>query len=83
MLFLLYYVKEKMMPKINDYYDEWEDMEDRYHDKNVREKISNKTKTHNKKEWDKIDERLQKNNNVKYVKNKRRKNRKNNNRDYS
>ena len=41
--------------------------------------INHKTKTHTKKEWEKVDERLQKNKNVKYVKNKRRKSRKNNN----
>ena len=51
------------MPKINDYED-WEDLEDKYHNENVRNKRNNKTKTHNKKEWEKLDERLQKNNTI-------------------
>ena len=66
------------MPKV-DNWDEWDELEDRVHEQNVRDKINHKTKTHTKKEWEKVDERLQKNKNVKYVKNKRRKSRKNNN----
>ena len=66
------------MPKV-DNWEEWDEFEDRVHEQNVRDKINHKTKTHTKKEWEKVDERLQKNKNVKYVKNKRRKSRKNNN----
>ena len=66
------------MPKV-DNWEEWDELEDRVHEQNVRDKINHKTKTHTKKEWEKVDERLQKNKNVKYVKNKRRKSRKNNN----
>ena len=64
------------MPKV-DNWEEWDELEDRVHEQNVRDKINHKTKTHTKKEWEKVDERLQKNKNVKYVKNKRRKSRKN------
>ena len=66
------------MPKV-DNWEEWDELEDRVHEQNVRDKINHKPKTHTKKEWEKVDERLQKNKNVKYVKNKRRKSRKNNN----
>jgi hypothetical protein len=66
------------MPKV-DNWEEWDELEDRVHEQNVRDKMNHKTKTHTKKEWEKVDERLQKNKNVKYVKNKRRKSRKNNN----
>ena len=66
------------MPTINNW-DEWDELEDETQDKIVREKINHKSKTHNKKEGEKIDERLQKNNNVKFVKSKRRKVHKNNN----
>ena len=66
------------MPKV-DNWEDWDELEDKIHEKNVRDKVNHKTKTHTKKEWEKIDERLQKSNNVEYVKNKRRKNRKDNN----
>jgi len=66
------------MPKI-DKLEDWDDVEDKVHEDIVRDKINHKEKTHNKKEWEKIDERLQKTNNVKYVKNKRRKAHKDNN----
>jgi len=66
------------VPKVNNWED-WDELEDKIHEDTVREKINHKSKTHNKKEWEKIDERLQKNNNVKFVKSKRRKAHKNNN----
>ena len=66
------------MPKI-DKLEDWDDVEDKVHEDIVRDKINHKEKTHNKKEWEKIDGRLQKTNNVKYVKNKRRKAHKDNN----
>jgi hypothetical protein len=66
------------MPKVSKWED-WDELEDKIHEKNVRDKVNHKSKTHNKKEWENIDERLQKSNNVKYVKSKRRKSRKNNN----
>ena len=66
------------MPKVHNCED-WDEIEDKNQDEQVRDKINHKTKTHTKKEWEKIDERLQKSNNVKYVKNKRRKSRKDNN----
>jgi len=66
------------MPKI-DKLEDWDDVEDKVHEDIVRDKINHKEKTHNKKEWEKIEERLQKTNNVKYVKNKRRKAHKDNN----
>ncbi len=70
------------MPTINNW-DEWDELEDETQDKIVREKINHKSKTHNKKEWDKLDEKIQKDNNVKYVKSKRRVTQKNSNRHLS
>ena len=70
------------MPIIENW-DEWDDLEDETQDKIVREKINHKSKTHNKKEWDKLDEKIQKDNNVKYVKSKRRVTQKNSNRHLS
>ena len=68
------------MPKISNYED-WDDLEEDYAEKDIRNKISHKSKKHDKKEWKKVDEQLQKNN--KYVKNKRRKVYKNNNHNIS
>ena len=65
------------MPKINNSKD-WDKLEDDYADKDTRNKISHKSKKHDKKEWKKVDERLQKENIVKYVKSKRRISHKNN-----
>ena len=59
------------MPKVSKWED-WDDLEDRIHERIVREKINHKSKTHTKKEWDKLDEKIKKDNNVKYVKSKRR-----------
>ena len=60
------------MPKISNYKD-WNDLEEDYVEEDKRDKISHKTKKHDKKEWKKVDDRLQKENKVKFVKNKRRK----------
>jgi|TARA_B110000263_G_C14929763_1_gene338681 hypothetical protein len=59
------------MPTVNNW-EEWDDIEDKSQDEIVREKVTHKTKTHNKKDWEKINERLQSDNGVKFVKNKRR-----------
>ena len=60
------------MPKISNYKD-WNDLEEDYVEEDKRNKISHKSKKHDKKEWKKVDEQLQKENKVKFVKNKRRK----------
>ena len=65
------------MSKIINYKD-WNDLEEDYVEEDKRNKISHKSKKHDKKEWKKVDERLQKENNVKYVKSKRRISHKNN-----
>ena len=66
------------MPKISNYKD-WEDLEEDYAEQNIRNKISHKSKKHDKQEWKKVDEQLQKEKKVKFVKSKRRKVHKNNN----
>ena len=60
------------MPKVTNYRD-WDDLEEDYAEQNIRNKISHKSKKHDKKEWKKVDAQLQKENKVKFVKNKRRK----------
>ena len=60
------------MPKVSNYRD-WDDLEEDYAEQNIRNKISHKSKKHDKKEWKKVDVQLQKENKVKFVKNKRRK----------
>ena len=65
------------MPKVSNYKD-WEDLEEDYAEQNIRNKISHKSKKHDKKEWKKVDEQLQKEIKVKFVKNKRRSSHKNN-----
>ena len=65
------------MPKIDNSKD-WDKLENDYADIDTRNKISHKSKKHDKKEWKKVDERLQKENIVKYVKSKRRISHKNN-----
>ena len=60
------------MPKITNYKN-WNDLEEDYVEEDTRNKISHKSKKHDKKEWKKVDEQLQKENKVKFVKNKRRK----------
>jgi len=67
------------MPKIDNSKD-WDKLEDDYADEDTRNKISHKSKKHDKKEWKKVDERLQKDNKIKFVKNKRRKAHKDNTR---
>jgi hypothetical protein len=64
------------MPKVINYKD-WDNVEEDYANEEKRNKLSHKTKPHDKKEWKKVDDRLQKENNVKIVKNKRRKAHKN------
>ena len=66
------------MPKV-DNWEDWDDLEEDYAGEDKRNKISHKSKKHDKKEWKKVDERLQKENKVKFVKSKRRKAHKNNN----
>ena len=70
------------MPKISNYED-WVDLEEDYAEEDKRNKISHKSKKHDKKEWKKVDEQLQKENKVKFVKNKRKKVNKNNNHNIS
>ena len=60
------------MPKISNYED-WVDLEEDYAGEDKRNKISHKSKKHDTKEWTKVDVQLQKENKVKFVKNKRRK----------
>ena len=60
------------MPKVNNYKD-WDDLEEDYAGEDKRNKISHKSKKLDKKEWKKVDAQLQKENKVKFVKNKRRK----------
>ena len=66
------------MPKVSNYKD-WDDLEEDYAEQNIRNKISHKSKKHDKQDWKKVDDQLQKENKVKFVKNKRRKAHKNNN----
>ena len=70
------------MPKVTNYRD-WDDLEEDYAEQNIRNKISHKSKKHDKKEWKKVDEQLQKEKKVKFVKSKRRKVHKNNNHHHS
>ena len=70
------------MPKVTNYRD-WDDLEEDYANEDIRNKISHRSKKHDKKEWKKVDEQLQKENKVKFVKNKRRIAHKNNNHDIS
>jgi len=57
------------MPTVNNW-DEWEEWEINSQDEIVREKINHKSKTQNKKDWEKVNERIQSDNGVKYIKNK-------------
>ena len=59
------------MPTVNDW-EEWEEWETDSQDEIVREKINHKSKTQNKKDWEKVNERIQSDNGVKYIKNKRK-----------
>ena len=70
------------MPKINNYRD-WDDLEEDYANEVRRNSVTHKSKKHDKKDWKKVDEKLQKENNVKFVKSKRRKAHKNNNHNIS
>ena len=60
------------MCKVDNWKD-WDDLEEDYANEDIRNKISHRSKKHDKKEWKKVDEQLQKENKVKFVKNKRRK----------
>jgi hypothetical protein len=66
------------MPKINNSID-WDDLEEDYANEVRRNSVTHKFKKHDKKDWKKVDEKLQKENKVKFVKSKRRKAHKNNN----
>ena len=57
------------MPTVNNW-KEWEELEIDSQDEIVREKINHKSKTQNKKDWEKVNERIQSDNGVKYIKNK-------------
>ena len=46
------------MPTIHNW-EEWDDIEEQTNSELSREKINHKPKTHDKKEWVKLDERLQ------------------------
>ena len=56
----------------NNNWEDWDDMEDKSQEEIVREKVTHKEKTHNKKDWEKINERLQSDSGVKFVQKKRR-----------
>ena len=66
------------MCKVDNWKD-WDDLEEDYANEDIRNKISHRSKKHDKKEWKKVDEQLQKEKKVKFVKSKRRKVHKNNN----
>ena len=70
------------MPKVHNWKD-WDDLEEDYANEVRRNSVTHKSKKHDKKEWKKVDEQLQKENKVKFVKNKRRKVNKNNNHNIS
>ena len=57
------------MPTVNNW-KEWEELEIDSQDEIVREKINHKSKTQNKKDWEKVNERIQSDNGVKYIKSK-------------
>jgi hypothetical protein len=59
------------MPTVNKWED-WDELEDKSQEEIVREKINHKSKTQNKKDWEKMNERIQSDNGVKYIKNKRK-----------
>ena len=59
------------MPTVNKWED-WDDLEDKSQEEIVRKKINHKSKVQNKKDWKKVNERIQSDNGVKYIKNKRK-----------
>jgi|TARA_R110002074_G_scaffold399749_1_gene593538 hypothetical protein len=59
------------MPTVNKWED-WDDLEDKSQEEIVRKKINHKSKVQNKKDWEKVNERIQSDNGVKYIKNKRK-----------
>ena len=52
--------------------EEWDEWETETQEEVVREKINHKSKTHSKKDWEKVNERIQSDNGVKYIKNNRK-----------
>tara|TARA_R110002033_G_scaffold140746_1_gene179448 strand:+ start:464 stop:643 length:180 start_codon:yes stop_codon:yes gene_type:complete len=59
------------MPTVNTWED-WDELEDKSQEEIVRKKINHKSKVQNKKDWEKVNERIQSDNGVKYIKNKRK-----------
>ena len=57
------------MPTVNNW-KEWEELEIDSQDEIVREKINHKSKAQNKKDWEKVNERIQSDNGVTYIKSK-------------
>tara|TARA_B110001454_G_scaffold121434_1_gene113381 strand:+ start:121 stop:300 length:180 start_codon:yes stop_codon:yes gene_type:complete len=57
------------MPTVNTWED-WDELEDKSQEEIVRKKINHKSKVQNKKDWEKVNERIQSDNGVKYIKNK-------------
>ena len=66
------------MPKL-DNWEEYYEIEENFKTDETRNKIHQREKAHNKKEWKKIEKQLDKKVKKEYVKNKKRKVRKNNN----
>ena len=64
------------MPKV-DNWEDWDEMEEQYAEKTVRDKINHKPKKHTVEEWGKLNKKLQKESTDKYVKNKHREGHKN------
>ena len=59
------------MPTVNNW-EEWDEIENKSQEEIVRKKINHKSKVQNKKDWEKVNERIQSDNGVKYIKNKRK-----------
>jgi len=57
------------MPTVNTWED-WDDLEDKSQEEIVRKKINHKPKVQNKKDREKVNERIKSDNGVKYIKNK-------------
>ena len=64
------------MPKIENFQN-WDELEERYAEEDVRDKVNHKPKKHNSEEWSKLEKKLQKENKDKFVKNKHREGHKN------
>ena len=59
------------MPTVNNW-KEWDEAEEEVQNKIVREKINHKSKSQNRKDWEKVNERKQSDNGVKSIKNNRK-----------